>query len=141
MNKRRDDRQKLDRLIDSLSSDIDRLSDKAVLEEASEVFGAIDIAVKQTRAVVEEALKVGGKSRLDLAKQDLAAYRVKSAENLKRLPLEQKLELLRRFAQSSGNDAGITMAARNETNTEGDIDGLLEDLFDLGAIDNEGNVR
>jgi hypothetical protein len=33
------------------------------------------------------------------------------------------------------------MAARNEANSEADLDSLLQDLLELGAIDDEGNPR
>jgi hypothetical protein len=33
------------------------------------------------------------------------------------------------------------MAARNEANSEADLDSLLQDLLELGAIDDEGTPR
>ncbi len=56
------------------------------------------------------------------------------------LALEKKRALIDKFA---GNDnqlrERLTMAARNEEDSEADIDSFLEDLVELGIIDDEGN--
>ena len=58
------------------------------------------------------------------------------------LPTERKRELVERFVSSDNQlREKLTMAARNQENLEDDIDSFLEDLIELGVIDDEGNVR
>ena len=42
---------------------------------------------------------------------------------------------------NSAIDQKFTLAAREGRDTQADIDGLLEDLVELGVIDGEGNIK
>ena len=58
------------------------------------------------------------------------------------LPLNRKKALVAQLAHSAGAlPERLTIAARNEDNSEADLDSLLEDLLELGVIDDEGNPR
>lgn len=122
------------------SEALDAASDAEVLEEAKAVFGSADAAAAGARDIIRTAMITVGKQRLAQAR---AAYDVRTKRPIAsvfNLPVERKKALLKSFA---ANDAAfsqkLTLAARNGTETEGDLDGLLEDLLDLGVIDEAGN--
>ena len=59
------------------------------------------------------------------------------------LPISRKQEILAQFAANDGRLRDrMTMAARKgEGASEREIDDILRDLRDLGAIDDQGNPR
>ena len=59
------------------------------------------------------------------------------------LPLSRKKEILRQLvAKSPALPQQITVAARNEDEmSESDLDIILENLKDLGVIDEQGNPK
>ena len=76
------------------------------------------------------------------ARQGYDAIRGKARAKVTELPLDRKTALVAHFAKHPQSLlAKLTMAARNEANSEADLDSLLEDLLELGVIDDEGNPR
>ena len=56
-------------------------------------------------------------------------------------PVERKRALIQRFAKNdSALKQKLTLAARKGEDTEADMDSFIDDLIDLGIIDDEGNV-
>lgn len=143
MNNNRDEaRRQLDRLADALARDVDRLNADELFEEAAEFYGAADNAVSETRQLIEAAITAHAKSRFAAARQAYESHASKSSAKLLDLPWERKRELINKFASNDNElQKKLTMAARNEEEFEADIDSFLEDLVELGVIDDEGNIR
>jgi len=91
--------------------------------------------VTEVKADVQAAIESGGKKRLAASKAALTGNTL--PDNVIEWPKDRKLEL---FAKVDGI-AQLTMAARNrKVYTDDEIDQQLEDLMDLGVIDEEGNI-
>jgi hypothetical protein len=140
MSDSKDARQKLDRLVDALIKDIDALSDEELIEEVA-ADGDVEKAVNQVEDLIESAIAESGRRRLTRARRAYDAVTAKDRPKVILLPLSRKKALVAHFADSSKFPEKLTLAARNADNTEADIDGLLEDLLELGVIDDKGNVR
>ena len=135
--------EKLERLCNTLADDIDAMSDEellAALQETSEDTAAI---AKRTGELIAEAIAKVGRHKMEAARAgyEAEAYQPSHKSKVFHLPMSRKRELLQRFAQN--DDAfkkKLTLAARKEEDTEADVDSFIEDLIDLGVIDDEGNV-
>ena len=141
MSKNSDARTKLDRLGEAIAKDLDTLSDDELFEEVAATDEERQKTVSHMRNLVESAITDGGRRRLAKARQ---AYdvREKGRAKVTGLPLDRKKALIAHFAKNpQALPENLTLAARNEANSEADLDSLLEDLLELGAIDDEGNPR
>jgi hypothetical protein len=137
-----DERAKLDRLGEALAKDIDALSDDELLAEIAadeDVKGR----VAHMRHLVQSAIAENGRRRLAKARQAYdAARKTAQRSNVNQLPLDRKKTLVAHFTRSSqALPEGFTLAARNEDDSEADLDSLLQNLLDLGLIDEDGNPR
>ncbi len=134
-------REQLGRLGWALSRDVDELSEEALFREAEERFGDPAKAITETRSLINAAVAAHGKRRLAAARQGYAALAGKARSKVVALPLDKKRELIERFARDDrALREKLTMAARNEEDQGADIDSFLEDLVELGVVDEEGNV-
>lgn len=136
----KDARQKLDRLVDALIRGVDALSDKELMEEVA-ADGDVEKVVSHVKVLVESAIAESGRRRLTRARRAYDAVTAKDRPIVMQLPLSRKKALVAKFADSSTFPEKLTLAARNADNTEADIDGLLQDLLELGVVDDEGNLR
>jgi hypothetical protein len=146
MTKRRlTESEQLDRLADTLVQDILELSDEEVIAEAKERFGDPKQEIDRLRGVIDGAFMRASKTKLAEAKASLAAYKKNNhSNNVVALSTAQKRTLIERFtAQDSELQQKLTLAARKGEGiqTENDIEGMFEDLIELGLIDEEGNPR
>jgi hypothetical protein len=132
--------RKLDRLTDALVRDIDALSDEEVTAEVA-ADGDVKEAVNSVKSLVESAISESGRRRLAKARRAYDAATASVRPKVIRLPLNRKKALIAHFADASAFPKKLTLAARNADNTEADIDSLLQDLLELGVIDDEGNLR
>lgn len=134
--------EQLERALDRMVEDVHATSDEEILKEATEVYGSADAAVARVQGALAAALKRSGQKKLEQARAGLRAARnAKTTSNVVELPVADKRRILDTFA---GNKNPIrdklTMAARNGVPIgEAEIDGMLEDLIELGAIDQQGN--
>jgi hypothetical protein len=141
MKKSSDARVKLDRLGEALAKDLDTLSEHELSEEIA-ADSDIEKTVNHMRQLVESAITEAGRRRLAKARQGYKAVAEKQRSKVIQLPLSRKKELVAHFAHNAGAlPERLTLAARNEDNSEADLDSLLEDLLELGVIDDEGNRR
>lgn len=141
---RSDARQKLGRVADALAQETLEASD----EEFLAGLKAENARVEDLARVAKEAITVGiaahDKNKLAARRAAFEAAR-KARETAPRrrfrLTAEQKRQAVARFAaKDPALKARVTMAARSETDlSESDLDGFLEDLYELGVIDDEGN--
>ncbi|MEJ2652733.1 MAG: hypothetical protein P8173_13295 [Gammaproteobacteria bacterium] len=139
---RKDTLQKLERISDSLSYDVDKLPDNDLFQEASETYGNLDKAIAEVRGIIEGAISEYSKHRLMAARDAYKAHTRRVKPLAIKISQDRKRALIDEF---SSNDSQLrerlTMAARNENSQEIDIDSFLEDLLELGVIDEEGNIR
>jgi hypothetical protein len=140
--KRNPSAEQLERALDRMVEDVNATSDEEILKEANEVYGNADAAVARVQGALVAALKRSGQKKLKQARAGLGAARAaKPASNVVELSLAKKRRILDTFA-GSNNPIGdkLTMAARNGVAIgEAEIDGMLQDLIELGAIDEHGN--
>ena len=136
-------RDELARLTESLVEDILETSDDEVLAEAAEDFDDVDAVVDHAKELIEGAIVEAGKRRMRRAKEAVGDRHQRGGPNVIHLPYEKKREILRRLAaQQPQSIEKITQAARKEGELTGnDLDAMLEALFQLGAIDDQGNPK
>ncbi len=136
-------RDELARLTESLVEDILETSDDEVLAEAAEDFDDVDAVVDHAKELIEGAIVEAGKRRMRRAKEAVGDRHQRGEPNVIHLPDEKKREILRRLAaQQPQSIEKITQAARKEGELTGnDLDAMLEALFQLGAIDDQGNPK
>ena len=137
--------EQLDLLADTLVQDILELSDEEVVVEAKDRFSDPKPEIDRLRSVIDSALLRASKTKLTEARISLAAYKKDSpSNNVVALSTAQKRTLIERFtAQDTELQQKLTLAARKGEGiqTENDIEGMFEDLIELGLIDKEGNPR
>lgn len=125
---------------DALVDDLLNLSDAEVLAEADEDGLDPEVQAAELRARITEAVLQSGKARLLAAKTSLKQLQAQST-NTSPVRVQDRSRVFARFA---GDDAQLgtrlTMAARNgEGASDRELESILRDLRDLGAIDDEGN--
>ncbi len=125
---------------DILVDDILESSDDDILNEAREQYGDINSEVEKTRNIISIAVMKSRKSRLSLAREQLEkSNKVKNDSNILTLPISEKRKLINHAKDSISS---LTLAARNgDEMSESDTDGILQDLIDLGVIDENGNIK
>lgn len=132
-----------EQLIELLSENLDTLSEEELLAECAEDFGSVDVMVKMFDAAVTKATAQAKRARLEAARQGYRNAVEQSQQthgnNVLQLPLKEKRNLLDRLATMVPGQ--LTLAARNDNDSESDIDAMLRDLIELGAIDEEGNPK
>lgn len=135
-------RRQLARLADALARDIDQLTDEELAKEAAQEFGSVDKAAAVIKSRITRALEEGGRRRLAAARQAYDSHLHRNQSKIARLSLERKRVIIERFASNDNAlQQKLTLAARNEEAPEADIDSFLEDLVELGLIDDEGNIK
>jgi len=140
-NGKRHPRDQIDRLADAHAEDIITMSDEEFLAELKEDGQDLKRLTAQGRAAISKADAAHDKGKLFalresykkmLAEQAVAARRPKVLE----LSLSEKRRIL------EFNASRLTLAARHGDNaSENDVDGLLEDMIELGVINEEGRTK
>lgn len=132
---------RFNRLVHNLADEIDSLSDDELREEESQEYGDVQTRIESLRNLVDSGLSEGGKRRLAAARRGYELGNAVHAPAVQQLSTKQKQSLIERI---SANDTQlhekITLAARNEENFEADLDSFLEDLIEIGVIDENGNI-
>lgn len=131
-------------LADALIEDWMTRSDEEILAEFRDDGLDPEVVAAQLRGHIESLVAESGKSRLARARAGLASARAdRASSSIYLLPISRKQEILALFAANDGRLRDrMTMAARKgEGASEREIDDILRDLRDLGAIDDQGNPR
>ena len=125
---------------DAFAEDILDLSDDEVMSEAQEKYGDVELEISDTRNILNSAIMKSRKSKLAAARQYLDSNRNQNnPTNILSLSIGGKRKLI---AQAKQSVDSLTLAARNEEEmSESDTDGILQDLIDLGVIDEDGNIK
>lgn len=130
-----------DRLADELVADMMAMSDAELLAEVeAEGLNAEDEA-DRIRTIISTATARSGKSRLQAARAEMDHASGTDRGQIHQLPLRDRAAVLARFANDDTKlKSRLTMAARNGQGiTEKEMDDILADLQELGAIDKDGN--
>lgn len=124
----------------TLADDILNLSDEEILKEAQDEFDDVASEISSTRIAINSAILKSNKSRLSAAKEQLEQKRkATNQNNILTLTLNDKRALIHQAKESVHS---LTLAARNEEEmSDSDINGVLQDLIDLGVIDEDGNIK
>lgn len=129
------------RLADELVADVMGLTDTELLAEIAAEGLDPQIEAKRLRAMVAAATAQSGKTRLVAARAEIDRSAMSARTNIHRLSLKDRAGVLARFANDDAKlKSRLTMAARNGDGiTEQEMDSILADLRELGAIDEDGN--
>ena len=134
-------KNKLPKLVaDILIDDILDSSDDEILSEAREKYDDVDSEIARTRSIINAAVIKSRKSRLIIAKEQLEKNKTTKRENyVLSFSISDKRRLINQAKESVDS---LTLAARNEDEmSEQNVDGVLQDLIDLGVIDENGNIK
>lgn len=144
MTRKPSDETKLFRLTDALVADLMALSDDELFRETRDGGDDPEVVAADVRDALQATVTRESKARLIKARESLDSARVaRAGGNLLSLPLPRKQQILGQFAANDGRlRERLTMAARKgDGASEREVDDILRDLRDLGAIDDEGNPR
>lgn len=129
----------LSRLLDELADDLASLTDAELRAEAEADDVDLEAEAQKVRSVIAFAIAREGKKKLAAAR---AAVDRETKARVVRQPLRvrDRAKVLARFTEQDGKSKiRLTMAARNGGGINAEADSILEDLRELGAIDDEGN--
>ena len=132
-DKRSDERKKLALLADALFDDIFSASDEEILAEIKEAGGDPTTISDQMRIQFEEAVLRVRKERMKEAKQGLRRAQSEASTNNM-----VDVAVARRAVQHALQNSGISMAARNESDSDLSDEEVLRkyhDLVRLGVIE------
>ena len=131
-----------DPLFEELIKDVTRLTDAEIFAEFEEEGANPAMVVADMRELIQLAILDDGKARLVSAKAAVQQNRSRASHNRGVIGIPDHMAVLERVAANDPKlKSRLTMAARNgEGMTEGEMSSILEDLLELGAIDDKGNV-
>lgn len=129
----------LERISDFLAEDILTSSDEEILAIAADHHADLEAETKRIFCLVQEAINEHGKRKLQ-EMRDLYKQQEKSAPlSIVSLNTNEKKAIISRLIN---NNSPVTMAARNAKELSGsDLDAYLEGLYELGVIDEKGNIK
>jgi hypothetical protein len=128
-------------LADELVADLMKMSDAELLAEVKAEGLDPEEEAARVRETIRAAIMERGKARLKAARSALEAARATGPGSRRPLQVQDRRAVLARFANDDEKlRERLTMAARNgEEITDQEIETILNDFRDLGAIDDEGN--
>ena len=144
-NKKLTGLEQLERLADSLVNDIIELSDEEILEDANELYDTPLLEIKRLKTIINNAVLLSGKSKLTDARNKVNAHKQQTIKNnVLPISIAQKRTAIQNFLTKDPDlQQKITLAARKGEGiqTENDIEGMFEDMLELGLIDEDGNPK
>ena len=132
----------IDRLADEFVEDIINMSDEEVLAEFQEDGGDPERHASEMRAMFENSLLTANKARMNAAKAGVASSR-RTTSGLPSpvVDIENARARLRAVIARADSIPGLTLAARKEDElSDSDVVGMLEELAELGLLDNDQDV-
>lgn len=137
--------EQLDKLTDALVNDIIELSIEETLAEANEQYANPSEEIDRLRGIMKNAVLSAAKAKLKDAKNQLNAYHTEvKKNNVIHLSINEKRKIIESFTtQDPELTKKLTLAARKGEGiqTENDIEGMFEDMLELGLIDEDGNPK
>lgn len=140
-NKKLTSLDQLDILTESLVTDIIELSDEEILSEAKERFANPETELDRLRKIIDAALIQANKKNLVEAQRQVNNYKTQLPQsNVINLPISEKRKVIESFTNRDPELKNkLTLAARKGEGikTDNDVEGMYEDMAELGIIDNE----
>lgn len=137
--------EQLDRLTESIVADILDLSDEEIVVEAKEQYGDPKVEADRIHGVLDKAIVRASKAKLIAAKHAVASSKTTGIEhNVVPITTAKKRDVINRFvSQDQELQEKLTLAARKGEGieTDNDVDGMFDDLVELGIIDEQGNPK
>lgn len=132
--------KKLERLSNALANDIDAMSDEELLAELEEAGEDASTVADRTRTLIADAVTKASRRKLAAARSGYEASQTSHQSNILQWSMQRKRGLIQHFVQNNNEfEQKWTLAAREGKDTEADMNSFIEDLIDLGVIDDEGN--
>ena len=141
--KRNEAIEKLERLYNALADDVEAMSDAELLDELKETGEDANAVTGKTSQLIADALAKAGRRKMEAARAGYEAEITKPRHesNVLKWPESRKRALLQNFVETDDElRRKLTLAARDGRDVKGDMDSFIEDLIDLGVIDDEGNI-
>ncbi len=141
-NDRNPDKQ-LQRLTNALIEDILEATDDEIIEEAKEDYGNPKTSADEVRLLFHLAKTNTAKTKLRAAKYNLEASRTTELKKILPFDMTEARNIVTKFAANDSDLQGkLTMAARmGEELSDQDIQGIIEDLIELGVLHEDGSER
>lgn len=142
MTQKSSSNEQLRNLSEALLNDVLALSEQELLAELQAEGRDPVIEAADIQQNIADALALSGKACLASAKAAVVATRgVPLSLKILTLSVDEKQHILRQFAANDTQlQKRLTMAARRgKGDAESELDSILRDLRDLGAIDDQGN--
>jgi hypothetical protein len=139
MNNEKTTRQ-LGRVADALVEGLMDLTDEDLLAEVREDGEDPESLARQAAEAISSATLRTGKTKMALAKAAYEAMNKQRSATVLKFSLIQKRQIINGFIANDYNiTKKMTVAARNgDALSEHEIDSFINDLLELGAIDDEG---
>ena len=141
--KRNEAIEQLERLYNALADDVEAMSEEELIDELEETGEDAKAVAGKTGQLIADAIATAGRRKMQAAR---AGYEAETAKprhesNVLKWPESRKRALLQNFAEADSElKRRLTLAARDGRDVKADMDSFIEDLIDLGVIDNEGNM-
>lgn len=134
MTKKPSDMDRLSKIDEAIDQSIIEASEKDLREDFAELGDDFDKAVARVGSAIERAKVSAAKMRFERAKHEVKAFRDQS--NVRPLDLARARSL---FEGMKTGDTGDTMMAARKGGklSERDEDGVVDDLAQLEALENE----
>lgn len=127
-------------IVDLMVDDVLEASDEDILQEASEENVDVKACTQKVHTLIQEAVFEHNKFKLEEAKRQVQENKTQNKERLSIVGIERKREIFRNLS-SNDNEGSFTMAARKEEDlSDHDIESALQDMLELGVIDEDGNI-
>lgn len=133
--------EKLGRLAEALADNAMRVSDDEIHAEMREEHGSVEAAADRVRGVISVAIARSGRRKFEAARAEMKKARKASDATVLPLSIVDKRRIVERYAANDGPlGRKLTLAARNgQEMSEAELDSFIEDLRDIGAIDEQGD--
>ena len=144
MNKEKNEaHEKLERLCNALADDIEAMSDEELIAELEDTGEDANTIARRMGGLIANAIANVGRRKLATARAGYEAEtrQTSHGNNVLQWPVSRKRDLIRHFAENDAElEQKLTLAAREGKDTEADMNSFIEDLIDLGVIDDKGNL-
>jgi ATP-dependent protease HslVU (ClpYQ) ATPase subunit len=140
MKKENNIQDQLGRIVDLMVDDVLEASNEEILQEASEENRDVEDEAQKVHALIQEVVFEHNRSKLEEAKKQYQAHKARNKPHLRVAEIDKKREIFRNLS-SNDNTGNLTMAARKEEElSDRDIESVLQDMLELGLIDEDGNI-
>lgn len=143
MDREREALEKLGRLAETLADDVMAATSDEIHAEMCEEYGSIEAAAARVHGVISAAIMQSGRRKFEAARAEMEKAKRAGAAAVVPLSIADKRRIVQRYATNDGTlDRELTLAARKgQQMSEPELDSFLEDLLDLGAIDERGDPK